>query len=100
MLERMALWRSQAAHIPATGAHATSHVWETDAMYRDIVQWSMVRRRILEGVPRRQVARETGISRTTIRKMLKHPRPQPYGPRSDRYPKLGPHTASIQRMLQ
>ena len=32
--------------------------------------------------------------------MLAHPHPQPYGPRSRRYPKLGPHTASIRRMLQ
>src|SRR3954453_11699863 len=70
-------------------------------MYRDVAQWAQIRRRILvEGVSRQQVARETGIDRKTIRKMLVHPHPQPYGPRSRRYPKLGPHTASIHRMLR
>jgi transposase len=54
----------------------------------------------VEGTSQRQVVRETGVSRATIRKMLAHPYPQPYGPRSRRYPKLGPHTASIQRMLR
>ena len=70
-------------------------------MYRDVAQWANIRRRILvEGVSQRQAARETGISPKTIRKMLAHPHPQPYGSRSRRYPKLGPHTASIRRMLQ
>src|SRR3954451_18995530 len=70
-------------------------------MYRDIAQWAKIRHRILvKGVSRRQVVRETGISRKTIRKMLAHPHPQPYGPRSRRYPKLGLHTASIRRMLR
>ena len=39
-------------------------------------------------------------ARETVRKMLDHPLPQPYGPRSRRYPKLGPHTASVRRMLR
>ena len=70
-------------------------------MYRDVAQWAKVRRRILvEGVSQRQVARETGISPKTVRKMLAHPHPQPYGPRSRRYPKLGPHTASVRRMVR
>src|SRR3954451_14952254 len=70
-------------------------------MYRDVAQCAKVRRRILvEGVSQRQVARETGISRKTIRKMLAHSHPQPYGPRSRRYPKLGPHTASVRRMVR
>ena len=70
-------------------------------MYRDVAQWAKIRHRILvEGVSQRQVVRETGISRVTIRKMLAHSHPQSYGPRSRRYPKLGPHTASIQRMLR
>ena len=69
-------------------------------MYRDVAQWSSIRRRILQdGVSMRQVARETGISPETVRKMLDHPLPKPYGPRNRRYPKLGPHTASVQRML-
>jgi hypothetical protein len=70
-------------------------------MYRDLVQWSGIQRRILrEGVSISQVVRETGISRKSVRKMLNDPRPKPYGPRNRRYPKLGPHTASVQRMLR
>jgi hypothetical protein len=39
-------------------------------MYRDVVQWSKIRHRILvKGDSRRQVARETGISTNTIDKM-------------------------------
>lgn len=69
-------------------------------MYRDVTQWSSIRNRILgKGIPIRQVVRETGISRKTVRKMLDHPLPQPYGPRKPRRPKLGPHTASVRRML-
>jgi transposase len=69
-------------------------------MYRDVAQWSGIRDRVLrKGVSIRQVVRETGISRKTVRKMLDHPLPQPYRPRSRRYPKLGPHTSSVQRML-
>jgi DNA-binding CsgD family transcriptional regulator len=38
-------------------------------MYRDVVQWSKIRHRILvKGDSRRQVARETGISTNTIDK--------------------------------
>ena len=70
-------------------------------MYRDLAQWSRIRRRILqESISIKQVVRETGISRKTVRKMLNHPAPKPFGPRSRRYPKLGPHVASIQGMLQ
>src|ERR1700722_16174314 len=70
-------------------------------MYRDVVQWSKIRRRILvKGDSRRQVARETGVSTNTIDKMLAHRHPQPYGPRSQRYPRLGPHVASIRRILE
>jgi transposase len=70
-------------------------------MYRDVAQWSSIRDQILrKGISIRQIVRETGISRNTVRKMLDHPFPQPYQPRSRRYPKLGPHTASVRRMLQ
>src|SRR3712207_1688319 len=70
-------------------------------MYRDVAQWSSIRDRILrKGASIRQVARETGINPKTVRKMFDHPLPKPYGPRSRRYPKLGPHTASIRRMLR
>jgi transposase len=70
-------------------------------MYRDVEQWIGIRHRILqEGVPIKQVTRETGISRKTVRKMLNHLQPKPYSPRSRRYPKLGPHLASIQGLLR
>jgi len=70
-------------------------------MYRDVVQWSKIRHRILvRGRSIRRVASEKGIDPRTIRKMLDHALPQPYGPRSHRYPKLGPHTASIRRLLR
>jgi hypothetical protein len=52
-------------------------------MYRDRAQWTKVRCRILtDQIPIRQVVRETGISRKTIRKMLVNRWPKPYGPRS------------------
>jgi transposase len=45
-------------------------------MYRDPKQWTYIRRLILEkGHSRKGVARKTGLSRTTIRKMLESPRP-------------------------
>ena len=70
-------------------------------MYRDLAQWSGIRDQVLrKGISIRQVVRETGISGKTVRKMLDHPLPQPYRPRSRRYPKLGPHTSSVQRMLR
>ena len=70
-------------------------------MYRDVAQWSGIRDKVLrKGVSIRQIVRETGISGKTVRKMLDHPLPQPYRPRSRRYPKLGPHTSSVQRMLR
>jgi transposase len=70
-------------------------------MYRDVEQWLNIRHRILRnGISIRQVVRETGIDQKTVRKMLDQPVPKPYGPRTRRYPKLGPYTASIQRMLR
>ena len=70
-------------------------------MYRDVVQWSKIRNRILvKGISRRQIVRETGISSKTVSKMLVHTHPQLAALRKRNYSKLGPHTASIQRMLQ
>jgi len=70
-------------------------------MYRDVVQWSKIRHRILvQGRSIRRVASEKGIDPRTIRKMLDHALPQPRMVRgANRYPKLGPHTASIRRLL-
>jgi len=70
-------------------------------MYRDVAQWLSIRDQVLrKGVPIRQIVRETGISRKTVRKMLNHPCPQPYRPRNRGYPKLGPHTSTVQRMIR
>jgi transposase len=70
-------------------------------MYRDVAQWCDIRDRVLrKGVSIRQVARETGISSKTVRKMLDHLLPQPHKPRRRRYPKLGPHIGTIQRLLR
>lgn len=47
-------------------------------MYRSVEQWSHIRKRVLaDGVSKRRMADITGISRNTIRKMLRHPHPQP-----------------------
>ena len=67
-------------------------------MYRDRAQWTKIRRRILvDRIPIRQVVRETGISRKTIRKMLASRWPQPYGPRSPGNSEPPPCTTSIGR---
>ena len=65
-------------------------------MYHDVAQWAMVRRKVLEeGVSRRQLAKKTGLSRKTIRKMLLHKLPQPYKPRTPRHPALQQHAATL-----
>jgi hypothetical protein len=70
-------------------------------MYREVAQWRQIRRRILEkGTPKKQVARETGISRRTINKMLLHENPPGYSRRPPRYPKLGPYISTIDGLMQ
>ena len=45
-------------------------------MYRDLTLWTWIRRRVLtEGASLRQIARETGICRRTLRKMIELPAP-------------------------
>jgi transposase len=69
-------------------------------MYREVAQWRRVRRCILEkGTPKKQVARDTGISRQTINKMLMHGNPPRYGPRLPLYPKLGPYISAIDEFI-
>jgi transposase len=69
-------------------------------MYREIVQWRQIRRRVLEdGTSKKQVARETGISRRTLNRILTYEGPPGYGPRPSYYPKLGPYIAAIERLL-
>jgi hypothetical protein len=65
-------------------------------VYHDVAQWTMVRRKVLDkGHSRRQVAKETGLSRKTIRKMLLHELPQPYKRRTPRHPALQQYTAML-----
>jgi len=69
-------------------------------MYRGIVQWRQIRRRVLEDrTPKKQVARETGISQQTINRILTFEGPPGYGPRPRYYPKLGPYIPEIERLL-
>jgi transposase len=69
-------------------------------MYSDHEQWARIRYQVLvEGASRRQVARETGISMITIRKMLRERQPVPYGPREKVFPKLRPYLQTIQQMV-
>lgn len=59
-------------------------------MYRNAKQWHRIRRSIIEnGAPKKMVSRQTGISRKTINKMLRHKDPPRYAPRRRYYPKLG-----------
>ena len=71
-------------------------------MYTDMEQWEDIRRRVLkEGVSRRQIARETGMHHSTIRKILSHSSPPGYRqfiPRTA--PKLGTHIEWIKAVLQ
>jgi hypothetical protein len=70
-------------------------------MYREVAQWRQIRRRILEkGTPKKQVVRETRISRRTINKMLLHETPPGYSPRPPIYPKLGPYISAIDGLMQ
>ena len=70
-------------------------------MYTDLKQWSKIRNRILSGKDSiREMARETGISRGTIRKMVDFPCPQPYQRHATAAcPKLDAYKARIQLML-
>jgi hypothetical protein len=69
-------------------------------VYSDVAQWSGIRQQILDqGTPIRQVVRESGISRATVRKMLRQPLPEPYQSGNRMRQKLGPHVAAIERLL-
>ena len=70
-------------------------------MYVDINQWLEIRRKILDqGVSRRQICRETGISRGTVRKILLHKVPPGYRRMTPiRRPKLDTHTHYIETLL-
>jgi len=45
-------------------------------MYRNMNDWAEIRRRVLvDGVSRRQILRETGMHRQTLKKILEHSEP-------------------------
>lgn len=70
-------------------------------MHRNPEEWRRIRQQVLEcGIPKRQVSRETGISRQTIKKMLLSEHPTTYTTRLPRYPKLGPYLVVIDRLLR
>ena len=53
-----------------------------------------------EGISRRQLARQTGLSRNTIRKMLLHELPQPYKRRTSSVFTIVPHQVSISEIYR
>jgi transposase len=69
-------------------------------MHRDPEEWRRIRQQVEYGIPKRQVSRETGISRQTIKKMLLNEHPTTYKTRLPRYPKLGPYLVVIDRLLR
>jgi transposase len=71
-------------------------------MYRKVTEWARVRRRILTGgVSQRQVVRETGISRSVVRKMVAFPVPPGYRKRKAvNRPKLGPYLEVIDQIVK
>lgn len=70
-------------------------------MHKDPGRWQAIRRKVREGeCSIRGAAREFGISRNTVRKILAHPAPLPYRRRAGSSPKLGPHMGAIRTMLE
>jgi hypothetical protein len=70
-------------------------------MYRDVTQWTRIRRRLLAGVSQKGIERETGISRKTVRKMIEFSIPPGYRRKKavDR-PKLGPCLRLIDHIVK
>lgn len=71
-------------------------------MYRDMEQWTEIRRRVLvEGVSRRQILRETGMHWQTLKKVLEHSQPPGYRQvQRRRKTKLGDHLERIGQILK
>ena len=70
-------------------------------MHKDPGRWQAIRRKVREGeCSIHGAAREFGISRNTVRKILAHPAPLPYRRRAGSSPKLGPHMGAIRTMLE
>lgn len=70
-------------------------------MYCDPIFWKNVRDCVLEnGMSRREVARKFGVARNTVRKMLLYEKPPSGVKRSCRRPMIGPHEATITKMVK
>ena len=70
-------------------------------MYCDPILWKNVRDCVLEdGISRRAAARKFGLARNTVRKMLLDELPPPREKRIRRRPMIGPHEATITRMVK
>jgi transposase/ribosomal protein S14 len=69
-------------------------------MYCDPILWKNVRSCVLkDGISRRGAARKFGLARNTVRKMLSDELPPPRKKRTRRRPMIGPHEATITRMV-
>ena len=51
------------------------------------------------GASIREIARRTGLSRTTVRKLVRQPAPKPYGPRKAQPTKLEPFVPALEATL-
>ena len=71
-------------------------------MYRNMNDWTEIRRRVLvEGVSRRQILRETGMHRQTLKKILEHSEPPGYRQQQPRpRKKLGAFLERIKQILK
>src|ERR1035437_76374 len=71
-------------------------------MFKDIAQWIRIRRRVLRGgISQRRMALEAGISRQTVRKMLKFTSPPGFQRQQPiRRPKLGPWIGAIDQIVK
>ncbi len=69
-------------------------------MYTDPKGWKRVRRQVLqEQRSIKQVVRESGLSRNTVRRMVRSSEPRAYKRCETKCPRLGPHHATIQTLL-
>ena len=71
-------------------------------MYRNMEQWSEIRRRVLvDGVSRRQILRETKMHWLTLKKVLEHSEPPGYRQQtSRRKTKLGDYLGRLEQILK
>src|SRR5262245_7501637 len=52
-----------------------------------------------QGVSIRRISRETGLSRTTVRKLLEQTAPKPYGPRRQQLRKIDPFIGHLEELV-